>query len=136
MNEQANIQQGEELDNLINQLTNFSKSINFGKDELDYLHHAKAIMKRRLISFPKENESRIESIIREVKEYSNIDFTKYNHITMLLATSSQHALMMEETDKVLSEIMSMFRDDTKCLWGQGFDEKLDDKLLLIMVCSY
>lgn len=136
INEQANIKQGEELEGLINQLTASPMQISLTKADLDYLHHANAILKRRIISFPKDGETRMESIIRELNEYCNIDFSKYKRLTMLLKTSPSHPLTMEELTLGVSDIICKFSDGIKCVWGIGTDEKLDEKFLLIMVCSY
>ena len=48
----GNIKQGQELEALINQITSIPMTVAIKEEDLDYLHQAKAILKRRIHSFP------------------------------------------------------------------------------------
>ena len=99
------------------------------------LYDANAILKTRIISFPQHDESRIDSIIREMNNYSNISYNDYNKLILFMATSSHNPLKMEEVNQIVSRISCKFKDTTECLWGMTTDEKLEDKLLVMVVCS-
>ena len=109
--------------------------IKIDKNDLDYLYHANAILKRRIISFPHFSETRIDSIIREMNSYSNICHKDYNKVILYMATSSKNPLQMDEMNQIVSLISGYFTSDTECIWGMATDEKLEDKLLVIIVCS-
>ncbi|MDY4955116.1 MAG: hypothetical protein SO096_01495 [Prevotella sp.] len=134
-NIKSNISQGEELEELIAQLTQNGMQIKIDKNDLDYLYHANAILKRRIISFPHFSETRIDSIIREMNSYSNICYKDYNKVILYIATSSKNPLQMDEMNQIVSLISGYFTSDTECIWGMATDEKLEDKLLVIIVCS-
>lgn len=59
----GNIKQGQELEALINQITSIPMTVAIKEEDLDYLHQAKAILKRRIHSFPKDDEPRVDSVI-------------------------------------------------------------------------
>ena len=99
------------------------------------LYDANAILKTRIISFPQHDESRIDSIIREMNNYSNISYNDYNKLILFMATSSHNPLKMEEVNQIVSRISCKFKDNTECLWGMTTDEKLEDKQLVMIVCS-
>lgn len=134
-NIKSNIHQGEELEELIDQLTQTDMHAKLDRNDLDYLHHATAILKRRIVSFPKDGESRIDSIIREMNSYSNINYKDYNKVVLYLATSSENPLQMNEMSEVVTLISSHFTSTTECIWGMATDEELGDKMLVIIVCS-
>lgn len=52
-----------------------------------------------------------------------------------MATSSKNPLQMDEMNQIVSLISGYFTSDTECIWGMATDEKLEDKLLVIIVCS-
>ena len=130
----GNIKQGQELDALIDQLTSVSMAIAIHKDDLDYLHQAKAILKRRIKSFPMEGETRVDSVIREFNEYGNIDPSLYNKLIIQLVTSSAYPLMMDELNKIVFYITIKF-SPAEFLFSVVTDERLDEKILLQLVCS-
>ena len=103
-NIKSNISQGEELEELIAQLTQNGMHIKIDKNDLDYLYHANAILKRRIISFPHFSETRIDSIIREMNSYSNICYKDYNKVILYIATSSKNPLQMDEMNQIVSLI--------------------------------
>ncbi len=69
-----------EIEELISQIINESTLIHLGKQDLNYLYREKEVLKRRIYSFPREDETRMESTLREVLDYSQIDFTRYNRV--------------------------------------------------------
>ena len=109
--------------------------VSIERNKLDYLYDANAILKTRIISFPQHDESRINSIIREMNNYSNISYNDYNKLILFMATSSHNPLKMEEVNQIVSRISCKFKDITECLWGMTTDEKLEDKLLVMVVCG-
>jgi cell division GTPase FtsZ len=131
----SNIHKGEELEELISQFTEEGMIVKTDRNKLDYLYNAKAILKTRIVSFPQHDETRIDCIIREMNNYTNISYHDYNKLILFLATSSNNSLLMEEVNQIVSHISCMFKDDTECLWGMTTDEKLEDKLLVMVVCS-
>ena len=120
-NIKSNISQGEELEELIAQLTQNGMQIKIDKNDLDYLYHACDMM--------------IDSIIREMNSYINICHKDYNKVILYIATSSKNPLQMDEMNQIVSLISGYFTSDTECIWGMATDEKLEDKLLVIIVCS-
>ena len=134
-NIKANIHKGEELEELISLFTEEGMIVSIERNKLDYLYDANAILKTRIISFPQHDESRIDSIIREMNNYSNISYNDYNKLILFMATSSHNPLKMEEANQIVSRISCKFKDTTECLWGMTTDEKLEDKLLVMVVCS-
>jgi cell division GTPase FtsZ len=105
------------------------------RNKLEYLYNANAILKTRIISFPHHDETRIDSIIRDMNNYSNIFYNDYNRLILFMATSSHNPLQMEEVNQIVSLISCKFNDSTECLCGITTDEKLEDKLLIMLVCS-
>lgn len=134
-NIKANIHKGEELEELISLFTEEGMIVSIERNKLDYLYDANTILKTRIISFPQHDESRIDSIIREMNNYSNISYNDYNKLILFMGTSSHNPLKMEEVNQIVSRISCKFNDTTECLWGMTTDEKLEDKLLVMVVCS-
>lgn len=130
----GNIKQGQELEALINQITSIPMTVAIKEDDLDYLHQAKAILKRRIHSFPKDDEPRVDSVIRELEDFGNIDYSQYDRIVIQIVTSSAYPLMMNELNRLVSLIDGMF-SQAGVLWGISTDNKLGDKILLQLVCS-
>lgn len=129
----GNIKQGQELEALINQITSIPMTVAIKEEDLDYLHQAKAILKRRIHSFPKDDEPRVDSVIRELEDFGNIDYSQYDRIVIQIVTSSAYPLMMNELNRLVSLIDGKF-SQAGVLWGIGTDNKLGDKILLQLVC--
>ena len=123
-----------EIDDLIQQIVSESSLIHMNKHDLYYLYREKEVLKRRIYSFPREKESRMEAIFREVMEYSQIDFLKYNRVILLLETSPDKPLLMSELG-ILNEIIKLFPERVEVKWGLGWNRGIDDKVFLMMVCS-
>lgn len=104
----GNIKQGQELEALINQITSIPMTVAIKEEDLDYLHQAKAILKRRIHSFPKDDEPRVDSVIREFEDFGNIDYSQYDRIVIQIVTSSAYPLMMNELNRLVSLIDGKF----------------------------
>ena len=96
-----------EIEELISQIINESTLIHLGKQDLNYLYREKEVLKRRIYSFPREDETRMESVLREVLDYSLVDFTRYNRLVLLIKTSPKVPLLMNELGFV-NEIIKQF----------------------------
>ncbi len=123
-----------EIEDLISQLVSESTLIHLTKDDLHYLYETLSIEKRRIISFPKGNESRMDSIIRELTEYASIDFSSFNKVAILIETSEQHPMLMEELNGI-EKIISLFQGAKEIIWGLGRNNRIEDKVLLTLVFS-
>ena len=104
----GNIKQGQELEALITQITSIPMTVAIKEEDLDYLHQAKAILKRRIHSFPKDDEPRVDSVIRELEDFGNIDYSQYDRIVIQIVTSSAYPLMMNELNRLVSLIDGKF----------------------------
>ena len=58
-----------EIDELIQQIVEQATLVRLDKSDLIYLYKEQVVLKRRINSFPRTNESRMESILRELTEY-------------------------------------------------------------------
>ena len=123
-----------EIDELIQQIVEQTTLVRLDKSDLIYLYKEKIVLKRRINSFPRTNESRMESILRELTEYASIDFGSYYKVVLLVRTSQKHPLLMEEL-RYIHDIIKMFPDGVEIRWGMGYDNSLDEKVLLMLVCS-
>ena len=123
-----------EIEELISQIVKDSTLVHLGKQDLNYLYREKEVLKCRIYSFPYENETRMEAILREVVEYSQVDFMRYNRVILLIKTSSKVPLLMNELGFV-NEIIKQFPEKVEVKWGLGWDNTIDDKVFLMMVCS-
>ena len=124
-----------EIEELISQIVKESTLIHLGKQDLNYLYREKEVLKCRIYSFPYKNETRMEAILREVVEYSQVDFMRYNRVILLIKTSSKVPLLMNELGFV-NEIIKKFPEKVDVKWGLGWDNTIDDKVFLMMICSY
>ena len=124
-----------EIEELISQIVKDSTLIHLEKQDLNYLYREKEVLKCRIYSFPYKNETRMEAILREVVEYSQVDFMRYNRVILLIKTSSKVPLLMNELGFV-NEIIKKFPEKVDVKWGLGWDNTIDDKVFLMMICSY
>ena len=123
-----------EIDELIQQIVEQATLVRLDKSDLIYLYKEQVVLKRRINSFPRTNESRMESILHELTEYASIDFGCYNKVVLLVRTSQKHPLLMEEL-RYIHDVIKMFPDGVEIRWGMGYDNSLDEKVLLMLVCS-
>lgn len=123
-----------EIDELIQQIVEQATLVRLDKSDLIYLYKEQVVLKRRINSFPRTNESRMESILRELTEYASIDFGYYNKVVLLVRTSQKHPLLMEEL-RYIHDVIKVFPNGIEIRWGMGYDNSLDEKVLLMLVCS-
>ena len=123
-----------EIDELIQQIVEQATLVRLDKSDLIYLYKEQVVLKRRINSFPRTNESRMESILRELTEYASIDFGCYNKFVLLVKTSQKHPLLMEEL-RYIHDVIKLFPNGVEIRWGMGYDNSLDEKVLLMLVCS-
>ena len=123
-----------EIDELIQQIVEQATLIRLDKSDLIYLYKEQVVLKRRINSFPRTNESRMESILHELTEYASIDFGCYNKVVLLVRTSQKHPLFMEEL-RYIHDVIKQFPNGVEIRWGMGYDNSLDEKALLMLVCS-
>ena len=123
-----------EIDELIQQIVEQATLIRLDKSDLIYLYKEQVVLKRRINSFPRTNESRMESILHELTEYASIDFGCYNKVVLLVRTSQKHPLLMEEL-RYIHDVIKQFPNGVEIRWGMGYDNSLDEKVLLMLVCS-
>ncbi len=88
-------------------------------------------VKRRIYSFPMKGESRAEAICRSFKQYTLVDWTKYNKVSMRIITSIKYPLLMGELAQLMSVTQS-FEDTTKVDLVQETLDTNEEKLLLII----
>ena len=122
-----------EIDEIVWMLIKESQKVLFEKEDMSYLYQSERIIRYRFYSYPKEGETRVESIIHELIESNISDYT-YTHIAMLIQTSKKYPLMMYEFNK-LAEIPSMINPNAPLLLGMGETQGLGDKMFVMLVLS-
>lgn len=103
------------------------------KNNVKY-QQARTILKRRIISFPNDDESRVESIIREFEDYTAIDCKQYDKVVLQFITASVYPLKKSELCQLVSFFANKFHK-AEYKWETGTDEKLGEKLLVQLLCS-
>jgi len=88
-------------------------------------------VKRRIYSFPMKGESRAEAVCRSFKQYTLVNWTKYNKVSMRIVTSVKYPLLMGELAKLMS-VSESFTDTTKVKLVQETLGTSEEKLLLII----
>lgn len=128
--------EGESLDriaieNIAKKMISESTTIHMDKEDLDYLYSEKEVVIREYYSHPLENETRIEAILRDVKEDILPD---YRRATLLIMTSPDYPLLMEELDS-LHEFFQEY-PGLSVRYGIGKEKDLQEKLYLLILSSY
>ncbi len=123
-----------EIDELINQVVSRSSLINLTKEDFNYLYKAKSVVMRLIYSFPKINESRMDSVIRECIGCSSLDYSKYHKIVFFIETSEEHPLLLEELNGI-EKIVGLFHQECVVKWGLGRNNHIGDKVLFMLICS-
>ena len=95
---------------------------------------ARAVLKRRIISFPNDSELRVESIIREFEDYAMIGCKQYDKVVLQFITASVYPLKKSELCQLVSFFANKFHK-AEYTWETGTDEKLGEKLLVQLLCS-
>lgn len=88
-------------------------------------------VKRRIYSFPMKGESRAEAICRSFKQYTLLDWTKYNKVSIRIVTSVKYPLLMGELVQLMS-VSQSFVDTAKVELTQETLGSDEEKLLLII----
>lgn len=88
-------------------------------------------VKRRIYSFPMKGESRAEAVCRSFKQYTLVNWTKYNKASIRIVTSVKYPLLMGELAKLMS-VSESFTDTTKVKLVQETLSTSEEQLLLII----
>lgn len=88
-------------------------------------------VKRRIYSFPMKGESRAETICRSFRQYTLVDWAKYNKVSMRIVTSVKYPLLMGELVQLMS-VSQSFMGRTKVDLVQETLGTSEEQLLLII----
>lgn len=88
-------------------------------------------VKRRIYSFPMEGESRAEAICRIFRQYTLVDWTLYNNVSLRIVSSIKYPLLMGELNQLISVSLS-FMDSAKVELSQESRTGNEQRLLLII----
>ena len=88
-------------------------------------------VKRRIYSFPMKGGSRVEAVCRSFKQYTLVNWTKYNKVSIRIVTSVKYPLLMGEVAKLMS-VSESFTDTTKVELALETLGTNEEKLLLII----
>lgn len=88
-------------------------------------------VKRRIYSFPMEGESRAEAICRTFRQYTLVDWTLYNKVSLRIVSSIEHPLLMGELNQLIS-VSQAFMDSAKVELSQESQTGDEQRLLLII----
>lgn len=105
------------------------------EEKLGYLRNGKTIVKVRIISFPLSDESRVNAIIREYKDYSQFKPENYTRFVFCLEYSMSHPLLMDEEQRVRDFCSGICSAEDKVLFYTAENGSLKDKLLLTIIAS-
>ena len=128
--------EGESLDriaieNIVKKMMAESMTIHLQQEELDYVYSEKEVVIREYYSRPFENETRIDALLKDVKEDILPDF---HRVALLIKTSPDAPLLMEELD-CIHEFFQGFPELT-VNYGIGKGKNLQDKLYMLIISSY
>lgn len=103
--------------------------------KLSYLRDAGTIAKVRIISFPKNGESRVNAIERQYEEYALMKPGNYTRFTFCIEYAMSHPLLMEEEQRLRDFCGSIIPDGSRLSVYTAVNESLDDKILLTIIAS-
>lgn len=129
----ANTLRGE-VDETLWLLTQGTQVVPIKVEDLLYLYSETTILRRRILSFPEYGKNRMDSIINTLQMYEPSDIKSYQHVVFLIQTSKEHPVSVSELCK-LQDITIMFGSTAEINWGVGIDEKLDNEMFFMLVCS-
>lgn len=129
----ANTLRGE-VDETLWLLTQGTQVVPIKVEDLLYLYSETTILRRRILSFPEYGKNRMDSIINTLQMYEPSDIKSYQHVVFLIQTSKEHPVSVSELCK-LQDIAIMFGSTAEINWGIGIDEKLDNEMFFMLVCS-
>lgn len=105
------------------------------KGKLGYLRLASTIAKVRIISFPLKDETRVDAIIREYKEYSQMKLANYDRFVFCIEYSMNHPLLMDEEQQLRSFIDKICPSGSTKFVYSAIDESLGGKVLMTIISS-
>lgn len=103
--------------------------------KLSYLRNADTIAKVRIISFPKNGESRVSAIERQYKEYALMKPENYIRFTFCIEYAMSHPLLMDKEQRLRDFCGSIVPDGSRLSVYTAVNESLDDKILLTIIAS-
>ena len=103
--------------------------------KLSYLRNAGTIAKVRIISFPKDEESRVRAIERQYKEFALMKPENYIRFTFCIEYAMSHPLLMDEEQRLRNFCGSIISDGSRLSVYTAVNESLDDKILLTIIAS-
>ena len=104
-------------------------------DMLSYLRTANAIAKVRIISFPMDGETRVDTIIHEFNTYSQFKADNYNRFAFYVEYSMNHPLLMDEVQRLRTFFDNICPSGSKTIVFSGIDNTLKDKVLVTIIAS-
>lgn len=107
----------------------------FAPNALDFLYDESEVIKVRIISFPLKGESRVDAIIRQTKDYSQLRPEQYAHFIYCIEYSMRHPLLMDEEQRLRDFCQKMSPNAESITIGTSTDDSLGDKILLTIICS-
>lgn len=81
--------------------------------KLGYLRDAGTIAKVRIISFPKNGESRVSAIERQYKDYALMKPGNYTRFTFCIEYAMSHPLLMDEEQRLRDFCGSIIPDGSR-----------------------
>lgn len=103
--------------------------------KLSYLRDACTIAKVRIISFPKDGESRVSAIERQYKEYALMEPGNYTRFTFCIEYAMSHPLLMDEEKRLRDFCGSIIPDGSRLSVYTAVNESLEDKILLTIIAN-
>lgn len=92
----------------------------------------KQMVKRRIYSFQIDGESRAEAILRAFQQYTLVDWTLYNKVSLQIVYSVKHPLLMGELSQLMS-IGQSFMDSAQVELLQKIQTGNEQRLLLVIL---
>ena len=92
----------------------------------------KQMVKRRIYSFQMDGESRAEAILRSFQQYTLVDWTLYNKVSLQIVSSVKHPLLMWELSQLMS-IGQSFMDSAQVELFQKIQAGDEQRLLLVIL---
>ena len=127
--------EGESLDriaieHITKKMISESTTIHLKYEDLDYVYSEKDVVIREYYAHPLENETRINALLKDVREDIRPDFRR---VALLIAASPDAPLLMEELNSIYDFFQEFPELIVKC--GIGIDKKLKDELYLLIIAS-
>ena len=122
-----------EIDETVWSLSHGSQLIPIKREEIAYLYKASYIEKRRFFSLL-GGYARKESIAHEIKRCEPRNKDTFDHVLILIQTSTEHPLIMSEL-QILDDITNGISSKAEIRWGVGTNDKLGDRIFLMVIYS-